>query len=102
MTDVAIVRSSVALNTFVTVEVDVVAAMCAVAEGGVAMCTMGVDDDAVGAVAVKIAAVFMLSCVEKADVSYVVWNAVASDAVAVGAVVSSDVAEKAVAAVNWC
>ena len=36
MTDVAIVRSSVALNTFVTVEVDVVAAMCAVAEGGVA------------------------------------------------------------------
>ena len=69
MTDVAIVRSSVALNTFVTVEVDVVAAMCAVAEGGVAMCTMGVDDDAVGAVAVKIAAVFMLSCVEKADVN---------------------------------
>ena len=52
-----------ASSTFVTVGVDVVA------EGGVAMCTMGVDDDVVGAVAVKIAAVFMLSCVEKADVN---------------------------------
>ena len=35
-------------------------------------------------------------------VSSLALIAVASDAVAVGTVVSSDVAEKAVAAVNWC